>query len=220
MSEDFDINCLLDDPLSPTLVHKVLYVLVANGARYNAGKYPGKYTIFVDNGENTSEREEDSGEMIERLPEIVDKYSSKDLTNDRLHVQLSDYTLAIRPYNDRQSVVSFLTSTADVSGEQEFLQLTTTVEDLCRRLDITYVEYQSEYDHAQYPSVDDLSADHLRTVTYFENDLVDEIGREQLLSLPAYDIRVHDDGGVFIVVSPDPKGGYEEVEAARDQLKE
>lgn len=220
MVKEFDINCLIADPVSPTLVHKVLYILVANGARYNEGKYPGSYRIFVDDGEDKSAMETADRETIERLPDIVDEYSTKDLESDWLQIQFSEYLLGIRPYGKKQTVVSFATSASECKSSEEFLQLAGVVEDLCCRLQVTYAEYSGEYDRVQYSSIDDLSPEHLRTITYFNSDLADALGRERLLSLPVHDVRVHDDGGVFIVVSPDPEGGYEDVQAAREQLKE
>lgn len=224
--KEFEISCLQHRPLSPTLVHKIMYIIVSRGGTYNTGKYAGSYNIVVTDGDGISETEESAaGEMIEKVPEIIDKYCSCDLTQDSLSIGLNgacgesiDYLVNIRPHENDRSVVTFKSSTDDVGGETGFLGLLSLVEEICRRLDFLYAGYRGEYDELHFPTGNEITAEHLQEVMYLSGELVSSIGREHIRSLPATDIRVHDDGGAFIIISPDPSGAYEKLQRVRSEF--
>lgn len=224
--KEFDIVCFHEQPLSSILVHKIMYIIVSRGAKYNAGTYAGSYSIFVTDGDDINEMEElEAGEMIEKVPEIIDKYCSHDMTQDSLSIGMSgacgetvDYLVSIGPRENNGSAVAFKSSTDDVDGETGFLGLLSLVEEICRRLNILYAAYRGEYDEIYFPTENEVTAEHLQEVTYLSGELVSSIGRERIRSLPTAEVRVHDDGGVFIIVSSDPSGAYEKLQRARSEL--
>ncbi|SEW26250.1 hypothetical protein [Natrinema salifodinae] len=226
---EFDIDCICDGPPGPTLAHQVLYLLVSRGCKYNVGTYPGHYVITRPQPDGTTSHTEDEerGELTERLPEIVDEYASGDPGSTTLTVGLGEagdkpmsFSVAFVPVGDDRTMISFKADTVDIESESHFLTLSEHVAEICRRLDVTYAAYRSEHMGPTPRDWDTIVDTDLQRITYFGPDLIDEIGSKRLRSVPAYEVTELDDGGVFVIVTPEPTGADNALETARDQLSE
>lgn len=224
---EFNIDCICDCSPDPMLAHQVLYLLVSRGCKYNVGTYPGHYVITRSQPDGTTSHTEDEeqGELTERLPEIVDEYASGDPGSTTLTVGLGDvedepmsFSVAFVPVDNDRTRISFKADTIGIESESHFLTLSEHVAEVCRRLDVTYAAYRSEHMDSTPRDRDAIVETDLQRVTCFGSDLVDEIGRERLRSVPAYEATELDDGSVFVIVTPEPTGSDEALERARGHL--
>jgi len=225
---DYSITCLYRGEINTTIIHKVLYVAVSRGTKYNVGKYPGRYYTSTESDAREYHRTEDEsdGEMVERLPEIVETYAAGDVTKDMLSIGLADtrgdpvdYLLSIAPRKTNELMIGVKTNTDDAGVGKPFVRLVNLVEEFCKRFEIYYAGFTTEFESMRWPSAEDIGPDDLRLVTYLSPDLAESVGRGELLSVPAHEITSHDDGGIFVVVSTDPDG-HRAVDQARDHLRD
>lgn len=232
MGNSYTFELRTERDVTVTSVHQLLYVLVSGGTTYNEGEFPGNYIIHENqDGETgyTRYTEPDcANERVERLPEIVSKYSEHDLHSVSLTIGLADldghpihYSFRISPGVDRRTRYSLISNTTETEGPQDFLRLVGHVEELCRRFDIEYAGYRTEHENlGSYPWDDGIRPESLQAVTYYASEYVEAFGRERLLSLPASEVCEHDDGGVFIVVTADPSNEYDAIRRARKYLSD
>lgn len=230
MSYEFEFEVHIAQENTATNVHKVLYLLVSRGCKYNSGKYPGKY-LFLPQGtpEYDSFRESDPSNVgVERLPEIVHEYSQYDMDSTSLTVLLHDgtegsieYSITVRPHSPNHTVLEIHSDTADLGTSSDYLRLVEHVDTLCSSFDVLYAGFVTEHDTiGSRPWDDGITRESVRRVTYYPSDVVDDFGRQRIRSIPAYRIHEHDDGGVFIIVEPDPLGDQERHDRAREFVSE
>lgn len=230
MTTEFSFELSHTGQNSTRLVHKVLYVLVSRGTSYNLGRYPSGYIVtptMDSSRESISYTEPDQGEeRVERLAEIVEEYGEFDVDSTILTVKLVDvaddpihYSLSVLPGGESGLKFKLTTHSREAGSAEEFLRLVSHVETLCERFEIEYAGYHTEYEAiGSYPWDDGITPESLRRVTYYGAEFVDAFGREHLLSMPAYDVTEHDDGGVFVVIHPEPTGNGEDLDRAREHL--
>lgn len=220
---DYEIKCWLDEPLTPTLIHRALYVAVAEGTRYNAGEFPGHYLVIAGDGDDVNEWEDEAaGDKTEKLADIVDTFGRGDPSEDILSVDLSlnrepriAYSLSALPKGDDCSLLRFKTHTSYTDGRAGFRNFLGLVETVCKRLETTYAAYRAEYQTVDPPLEETTTAAHLQYVTYLSPDRAAQLGREQLRSLPFEAVRPHDDGGMFLIVDFDPRPDNQALERIR-----
>lgn len=224
----FELRC--KERVSETFIHQILYVLVSRGSVFNGGEYPGRYLIQAGENERRSNVDGSAksagNECVERLPEIVSEYGEYDLSSATLTIHLVamedsqiHYSLAVIPGVDHGTLCKLQSHSRETQSPAEFDRFVGHVEELCRRFDVEYAGYRTEYETiGAYPWNDGITPESLRAVTYYSSEYVEAFGRERLLSLPASEVREHEDGGVFIVVTPDPSNEYDAVQRAREYL--
>lgn len=212
-----------DEPIDETFVHGLMYRLVAEGARYNAAKYPGKFFITGISDGDISKKEERIEERTHKLGDIVTEYCSYDTSEVSLTVHLNYvgdhdfyFEVGVRPCGDA-TVVSIRTSTDEIESDEAFVEFVT----LCKRVIESF-----EFVHCRYTNEnrESLSFDSevfvdtpAEVVTYYADDLVGDIGRERLVSAPVESVEEMD-GGIFLLACIDPFGACEGVERLREHL--
>lgn len=224
----FDIDAVSRRPINPTLVHEALYILVSSGAKYNAGKYPGSYRIHREAAESLGGEEDPSmGEMVEKLPRIVDEYGEYDYSTTILSIDLClslsdplDFSVEFLPRSETASKITVSAYYGDVATSARFRELVEVAEEICGRLEISHASFSSENGRATpWDTAEFLEAD-LSRVSYFSTELVETIGRQNLLSIPTHRVEEFDDGGLFLIVTPDAHGSERELEEAREQFRQ
>lgn len=225
---DYRIDCYSDESPSQLLVHQVLYVLVSCGSKYNVGNYPGHYGIATKtpNEDHFHHEDKEDGEIVEKLPEIIEIFDSYNLETTTLSIGLADtytdsihYSISFMPKDHDKTHITILSNKRDAGERGQFLRLMELVETVCRRFGIYHAAFRWE-DYSSPPvEPEDIVSDELQRVAYYSNDIVEMIGREHLLSTPAYRITEHEDGGVFLII--DPEFGFsEQLETAQEHLSD
>lgn len=221
---EFGIDFYRDEPIDEMFVHGLFYRLVAEGARYNAAKYPGKFFIITpDPSEEVIREEEEIGEQTHKLSDIVTEYCSFDTSQTSLTVHLNYegennfvFDVAIRPRPD-SSVVGIHTNTNEINTKDEFAEFITVCKNVIASFKFVHCRYTNEYKESVEFSREELVKTPLEVVTYYSNELANEIGRDKLTSAPAKSIEELNDG-VFILACLNQTGACERLNDVREHL--
>lgn len=227
---EYDINCIYDGPPDPLLAHKVLYLLVSRGSSYNTGKFSGSYMITAPDTSEEYQQHEDKkkGELLEKLPEIVDAYAEGGSVNKKiLSIWLADicdnpidYGISFIPASSTRTTIKIKAGEKTAGTSEKFGRIVEYVKLLCNQLDILYAAYESEHAPSTPSDPESILAAELERVTYYGPELVDELGRDRLRSTPAYEIDEFDDGGIFLRICAEPFGWCDRLKRARTHLAE
>lgn len=213
--QDWEIQFLWSGTPTPRLVHRVLYSLVAEGARYNAGTYPGSYLIVpVNPDEQIRQKATSNAECTERLADIVETYADFDPTTTEIGIELAytvssdpiHFTVAFHPTDDGQCVVELEVTGSEIQSEDRFRTFLELAKAVFERVGFEYGAHRSEYDEPIPTTSAEFLQESVRTVTFYSTGLADEFGRKRLLSSPAEVAVEIDDGSVMLVVCSDPQG--------------
>jgi len=143
------IECYRDAPIDETFVHGLFYRLVAEGARYNAAKYPGSFFISGNCHDEVFE-EEEIEDRTHKISNIITKYGSFDTSKTSLTVNLNYigdaefyFSVGIRP-NSNATVVDIQTTTNEIQSDEEFMTVVTLCKRVIESFEFTHCRYTNE----------------------------------------------------------------------------
>ena len=206
---DWEIQFQYDKDLNQVFIHKLFYFLISRGVKYNAcPRYKTYYLILTDKPENDIEyNEEERKESTEKLAEIIDIYSKFDLKTtifsiwlDYLNEMNFRFGIGISQTKDSGSSISFSAGEHLVPDEKSFLAFVNLCKEVFVRLDLSHGAFRSEYEDSVPADKKDFLKEKPNIVNFYSKPLVDEIGREKLLSTPAFKVEELDNGGVMLIV--------------------
>ena len=207
MDWEINFNCGNADS-SSVFIHKLFYFLVSRGMRYNAHKYKGHYQIIGKETENDIYfMEKEIKDSTEKLAEIIDTYLKFDLTTTSLNIWL-DYSdevsftfdVTILPMEDSKVSLSFGTGEHLIQDEKTFLAFINLCKELFVRFNYSYGAFRSEYEYDFPFNKEDVLKEKPNIVNFYSKPLVDEIGREKLLSAPAFKVEELENGGIMLIM--------------------
>ena len=224
---DWEIQFQYDKDLDQVFIHKLFYFLVSRGVKYNAcSRYKAYYLILTDKPENDIEHdEEERKESTEKLAEIIETYSKFDLKTTSLSIWL-DYLnevnfrfgIDILQVKDNDSFISLKAGEHLIPDEKTFLAFTDLCKELFVRFNLSHGAFRSEYENSVPSGKDDFLKEKPNIVNFYSKSLVDEIGREKLLSTPAFKVEDLDNGGVMLIVCTEALGCPDEMERVWSHL--
>jgi len=209
---DWEIAFRRRKPPTAAFLGRLFFCVVANGARYNAGRYQGQYIIVPPSNDQVFEREDtdDDRERTERLGEIVETYRQlgPEGTSFRVHLDFVEtdsplpFDLGIEPLGDAEHEVTLSVERSDIGESEWFLPFVDLCTTLFDRLDVAWGRQRSEYD----PLYRRAMALYRRVslVNFYSAEMVEILGRERVLSAPALRATELNGGKVALVVCDDP----------------
>ena len=223
----FRIEFLLTKKPDKDWLTRILYSAVAHGIRLNAGKFEGRYRIIPEDITKEIVRAETGNiERTEKLADATDAYCSFDPSSTELSI-MSTYveaepelpcSIGITPHgsNYRLSVGTNRSDIENASHRNQFLDLPIA---LFERFDFAYAASRIGEQEYVPSTTGTIEEDYPRSVTFYPRQVVEDLGRETMLSSPAADIRELDDGSVFMLASSEPGGRRESIQSIRDHFE-
>ena len=207
MEWSIDFNCG-NSELNPVFIHKLFYFLVSRGMKYNAYEYKGQYHIIGKKpGKDIHFMEKEIGESTEKLAEIIDTYLTYDLKTTSLDIWLEysgkvSFTFNILIFQMRDNKVSILFDTGEhlITDEESFLAFIDLCKEVFVKFNCSYGAFRSEYQNYIPSSKEDFLKEKPNIVNFYSKPLVEELGRERLLSAPAYKVEELENGGIMLIM--------------------
>ena len=208
MQMDWDVQFRCNENLDPVFIHKLFYFLISIGIKYNAGDYNTYYLIYTEKNENDVEyKEKERKESTEKLAEIVDTYTKFNLKTDLLSIWLDyqkevdfRFSFTLNPVGENNLFVTFGTGEHLIPDEKSFLVFINMCKEVFVRFNFSYgafrIENVSDVPHDR----GDFLKEKPNIVNFYSKSLVDKIGREKLLSTPAFKVEELENGGVMLIV--------------------
>ena len=208
---EWEIQFQCDTDIDPVFIHKLFYFLVSRGAKYNAGDFTAPYFIFTKQPENDVEYEEkEIKESTEKLGEIVDTYTKFNLKTDSFSIWLCyqkevtfSFNFGLTPRNENGLLISFWAGEHLVPDENTFLVFMDLCKELFVRFNLSHGAFRSEYENSVPSNKKDFLKEKPNIVNFYSKPFVDQIGRDILLSSPAFKVEELDNGGVMLIVCTD-----------------
>lgn len=206
---------------------RLLYRVVADGGRYNAGNDHGTYRVVpADLDEETFVTAPDDTERTETLADAVETYAEFDPATTELRVTITSvatdppmaYALSVLPRAEGRWTVSFEGRASELEDPDRFRSFLPLPLSVFERFDFSHGVSRAEHQE-RVPATPDamLSAD-ARIVTCYSASLTERAGRDRLLSAPTLETLELDDGSVVLIACADPVGCPPELRALNDHL--
>jgi len=222
-----EIEFVLKKEPSCLWLSQVLYAAVAQGSRFNSGKFSGTYWI-TPNSEPTNEIKRTVSDEIDRtelIAEAIDVYSDCNPENTRFYLSTTyvaaDPNLPVRLKlhpSENAFILSMETNVPDIEDGDHFREFLSLPQALFERFEFIYGGSVTGEDFLP-DTQEDAFTDHPRAVTLYPPEMVEEIGREKLLSAPAATVTELHDGSVFLLMSESPLGaGFTTRKAIEEHL--
>lgn len=211
--QDWEIQFYWPDVTDRRFVHRLLYALVTEGVRYNAGEYPGRYRIFpVNPNEEIAQRAATEQECTERLADIVDLYAGFDPTTTEMGIHLAyieesdpiNFDVGVVPADKTGCRVRLSVVGNEIQTEDRFQSFVNLCASVFQRVGFPYGSFRSEYDDWIPTSSDEFLQEQFRRVTFLAAELVERFGRQELLSAPTERTVEFANEGVMLLVTPGP----------------
>lgn len=208
-------------------VHRLLYALVAEGARYNAGRYSGSYRIVpINPNEEIAQEASIERECTERLANIVNLYADFDPATTEMGINLAStdspepihFTFGFVPTNGPGCRVRLSVIGNDVQTEDRFRSFVDLCAGVFQRVGFPYGSFRSEYDDWLPTTSEAFLQERLRRVAFFSAELADEFGRRRLLSAPSDRTIELDDESAMLVVTATPVEDGERLQDVNEYL--
>lgn len=225
MEWDINLNCGDTESFS-VFVHKLFYFLVSRGMKYNAYEYKGQYQIIGEEPKKDIHfMEEEINESTEKLAEIINTYFTYDHKTTLLDVWLGYYDkvsftfdVTILPIKNNSVSVSFGTGEHLITDEESFLAFIDLCKDVFVRFDCSYGAFRNEYEYFIKSTKEDFLKEKPNIVNFYSKPLVDKIGRERLLSAPAFKVEELENGGILLIMCTDVLGCPDEMNRVWEHL--
>jgi hypothetical protein len=210
--EEWRIEFYYDKDLDPVFIHKLFYFLISKGIKYNA-KFKGRYSILPKLNEYIGYTEKEVKESTEKLAEIIGTYLKYDLKTALFGIYL-DYLgkanfyfhIDITPIENNKCIISLGTNLYSIPDEKTFIIFTNLCKDIFVKFNFKYGASRSQFE-GNIPLIEE---DFLKVrpniVNFYSKPLVDKMGREKLLSTPAFKVEEIENGGVMLIVCTEPLG--------------
>jgi hypothetical protein len=193
---------------------QVLYAAVAQGTRFNSGKFSGTYWI-TPNSEPTNEIKRTVSNEIDRtelIAEAIDVYSDCNPEKTRFYLSTtyvaSEPNLPVRlklhPY-ENSFILSMETNVPDIEDGDHFREFLSLPQALFERFEFIYGGSITGEDFLP-ETQEEAYADRVRNVTFYPPEMAETIGREKLLSAPAATVTELHDNSIFLLMSESPLG--------------
>jgi hypothetical protein len=209
------------------LVSRVLFFLVSRGVRYNTVSASGWYMILPHDEDNEQITGSESGESdcTECLGDIIEQYRKFDPETTSLTIVLDfepergmPFTLSIVPAPENKSRIKMRTHQNFVPNEAVHDAFVYCTKDLFSRLGFVYGSYSNENQPSIPTDEQALLERPVQAITFYDSGLVDLIGRERLLSIPAGHAEELYNGGVFLYICDNQFGGCDDLDVVREFL--
>lgn len=209
-------------------VHTLLYALVAQGVRYNAGEYSGSYRIVpINPNEEIAQEASSERECTERLADIVNLYADFDPATTEMGINLAStdspepihFSLGLVPTNGSGCRIRLSVVGNEVRTEDRFRSFIDLCAGAFQRVGFPYGSFRSEYDDWLPTTTEAFLQERVRRVTFYSAELADEFGRRKLLSAPSERTIELDDGGILLVVTSTPADDGERLQKANNYLE-
>ncbi|ETA67555.1 hypothetical protein MettiDRAFT_0982 [Methanolobus tindarius DSM 2278] len=224
---EWEIQFQYDKNLDQVFIHKLFYFLVSRGVKYNAcSRYKAYYLILTDKPENDiGHDEEERKESTEKLAEIIETYSKFDLKTTSFSIWL-DYLnevnfrfgIDILQVKDNDSFISLKAGEHLVPDENTFLVFMDLCKELFVRFNLSHGAFRNEYEDSVPSNKKDFLKEKPNIVSFYSKPFVDQIGRDILLSSPAFKVEELENGGVMLIVCTDVLWCSDEMDRVREHL--
>ena len=203
----WNLELLLDKNVDNVFIYKLFFILVSKGVKYNA-RYNGAYSIFSKNTNNNIYYKEPTIiESTEKLAEIVARYEKFDLHTTSLVINLEyingiyfNFSLYVTPVINNKTLVSFSINDNSLVEEQAFLAFIDVCKETFDRLGFTYGSIKNEYQD-NIPLDEDTFLEKMPDViNFYSQSLISKLGRDKLLSAPAYKVEELSNGGIMLLI--------------------
>lgn len=216
---EWAIDFFMNKGLDRVFIHKLFYFLVSKGVTYNA-KYAAMYMIMGENSErDVQHMESDVKESTEKLAEIIETYLCYDLKTTLLRISLEfpgnngfEFEVTIIPSRDEGSLINFVTNTAIIEEETTFLSFVELCKETFIRFNFEYGAFRDEYNGTIPAITEKFIKTKPDIVNFYSRPITDAIGREKLLSAPAFKVEELENGGVMLIVCTEAVGCPEAME--------
>lgn len=210
---EWRVQLVINKNLDPLLIKDFFTFLESNGVKYNAGNkgksgIEGKYYINC-----RGSHEEDKTGSNEKISDIITTYLTYDLSTTSLSVYLDNTNEVVFPFNvsvhqleEDKSLFFFGGNDYKITNEQTFLTFIKLCKMVFVKFNFIYGSFRNEYqDDAPY-SIGNFLKESPDIVNFYSKLLVDMIGRDKLLSTPAYKVEELENGNVMLMICATPTG--------------
>lgn len=216
---DYRIQLDFDKNFDLVFINNFFDFLISRGIKYNA-RHEGKYYIFSTGAheKDVITKENEVKESTDKLAEIVNTYIKFDLKTTSLSVYLDyidkvefPFDVSFHQLDGNKSLIFISASDYNVSGEKTFLAFVDLCKDAFIRFNFVYGSFRNECQEDVPYSVNDFLKESPDIVNFYSRPVVDRIGRDRILSAPAFKVEELENGGIMLLVCPSPSG-YDDLE--------
>jgi len=188
---------------------RVLFSAVAHGVRFNSGGFEGSYRIIPDDpADEIVVRKSGNLERTEMLADTAEAYATFDPGTTELAL-MTTYTgteseipcsIQLLPRGSGY-LLSFGTNQQEIRSEKNIKSFVNLPKAIFERFEFIYgASRYGEQEHVP-TTLESVREDDPRVITFYSSLLVEEIGRDRLLSSPASAVCELENGGLFMRTS-------------------
>lgn len=211
---EWAIEFVYDKNLDQVFINNFINFLISKGLRYQTGGY---FSIIYDKTRFIRYDDEKYKESIKNLDDIINTYLQHDLKTSSLFVRFYypsevkiDFELGIIPSEEKKCLIRFETNEV-ATPESEFITFVKLCKEVFNSFNFVYGAYRMGI-HERIPlNSDEFLYERPTNVNFYSKPLVDKIGREKLLSTPAYKVEELRNGGVMLLACQEPWWCYDEL---------
>lgn len=211
---EWSIQFYYDEKPNSVFINEFFNFLICKGVKYS---FKGGYSIHGKDIKNIHNSEKETKESTEKLPEIICDYLKHDLNNTHLDVVLNyvgevnyKFSIYIIPIKNK-CFISFEAGEHLISDKRTFLSFVNLSKELFNRLNFGYGAFRTQYQDDIPFNEQDFLRENPDIVNFYSYPLVNKIGREKLLSTPAFKVEELENGGLMLLVCAEPLGCPEEI---------
>jgi len=205
---------------------RVLFSAVAHGIRFNSGGFEGSYRVIpTEPSDEIVVTESGELERTDMLVDAVEAYMSFDQESAEL-AMMTTYTdensnipcsIQLTPHTFGY-VLSFGTNQKEMESIGDLTSFVGLPKAIFERFDFVYGASQVDEQQHIPTTIGDAQGDHPRAITFYSSELVNKIGRKELLSSPAAVVSELSNEGIFMLASAELPPNGEQVQSIREHL--